>query len=136
MAEKRDFYAVVEKICSSDSRYKADAYEFVMQALHFTQDKIQRKGHVTGRELLQGLREFVIAQYGPMAKSVLNHWGIHKTQDFGYIVFNMVEEKLLSKTEADSLSDFKDVYDFDIVFANILSDSLKDICPAPRRPDL
>ncbi len=128
MAEKKDFYEIVEKICLSDSRYKADAYEFLMQGLYFTQDKIKRKGHLTGGELLQGLREFAIKQYGPMAKNVFNHWGIHETQDFGHIVFNMIEEKLLAKTETDSLNDFKDVYDFDTVFANVLYDSLKDIC--------
>ncbi|MFH1199177.1 MAG: Minf_1886 family protein [Candidatus Omnitrophota bacterium] len=128
MEDKKDFYKIVEKICLGDSRYKADAYEFMMQGLHFTQSKIKRKGHITGRELLQGLREFAIAQYGPMVKAVLNHWGIHKTQDFGHIVFNMVEEKLLAKTDTDSLDDFKDIYNFDTVFANVLSDSLKDIC--------
>lgn len=128
MTEKKDFYQVIEKICLRDSRYKADAYEFLMQGLYFTQDKIKRKGHLTGEELLQGLREFAIKQYGPMAKNVFNYWGIYKTQDFGHIVFNMIDEKLLAKTETDALDDFKDVYDFDTVFANVLSDSLKDTC--------
>jgi len=128
MADKRDFYQVVENICSGDSRYKADAYEFMMQGLHFTQGKIKRAGHITGRELLEGLREFAIQQYGPMAKAVLNYWGVYKTQDFGHIVFNMIEDKLLAKTDADSLDDFKDIYNFDTVFTNILSDSLKGAC--------
>jgi uncharacterized repeat protein (TIGR04138 family) len=123
MEEKKNFYQVIDEICAKDSRYKPDAYEFVMQALHFTQDKLKREKHVTGRELLEGIREFAIEQYGPMTKTVLEHWGIAKTQDFGNIVFNMVDKKLLSKTDTDSIDDFKDVYDFVTVFGNVLGDS-------------
>jgi uncharacterized repeat protein (TIGR04138 family) len=124
MEEQKNFYQVVEEICLIDNRYKADAYEFIIQALHFIQGKLKRQGHITGKELLEGIRDFAIEQYGPMAKTVLNHWGITKTQDFGNIVFNMVEKRLLSKTETDSIDDFKDVYDFEVVFRNVLRDSV------------
>jgi uncharacterized repeat protein (TIGR04138 family) len=123
MEEKKDFYLSVEEIVLADSRYKADAYEFVMQALHFTQNKLKRETHVTGKELAEGIRDYAIEQYGPMAKTVLAHWGIHKTQDFGFIVFNMIEKQMLSKTDSDSLEDFKDVYDFEAAFGNVLRDS-------------
>lgn len=69
------------------------------------------------------MREFVIEQYGPMAKVVLNHWGVYNTQDLGNIVFNLVEKKILSKTDGDSIADFKDVYDFEVAFGNVLRDS-------------
>jgi uncharacterized repeat protein (TIGR04138 family) len=124
MEEKKDFYALIEEICEKDNRYKPDAYEFTMQALHFTQKKFNRQTHVSGRELLEGIREFAIEQYGPMTKKVLLHWGVNKTQDFGNIVFNMVDKKILSKTEADSIEDFRDIYDFDAVFSNILRESI------------
>lgn len=124
MQRHRDFYGIVEEICANDLRYKPDAYEFLMQALTFTQEKLKRKTHVSGKELLEGIRELVIEQYGPMAKTVLRHWGITKTRDFGNIVFNMVNENLLSKTASDSIDDFKDVYDFGSVFKNILRDSV------------
>ena len=124
MTEEKDFYQVVQEICAKDSRYQPDSYEFLMQALHFTQNKLKKQGHVTGRELLEGIREFVLEQYGPMAKTVLHHWGIFKTEDFGNIVFNLVETKLLSKTEGDSLDDFKDIYDFEAVFSNVLRDGI------------
>ena len=62
-----------------------------------------------------------------MARVVLTHWGITKTEDFGNIVFNMIGKSLLSKTEADSIDDFKGVYDFNAAFGNILSDSIKDL---------
>ena len=123
MEEKKDFYQVVEEVYAQDNRYKPDAYEFVMQALHFTQSKLKREKHVSGGELLGGIREFAIEQYGPMAKTVFSHWGINKTDDFGNIVFNMVDKKLLSKTAEDSVDDFKDVYDFQAAFGNVLGDS-------------
>ena len=124
MKEKKDFYQVIEEICVKDPRYKPDAYEFVMQALYFTQKKIKRQGHMSGKELLEGIRDFAVQEYGPMAKTLLYHWGISKTEDFGNIVFNMIGKKVLSKTENDSVNDFKDVYDFEKTFGNILRESV------------
>jgi len=124
MKEKKDFYQLIEEICESDRRYKPDAYEFMMQALHFTQNKLRRQTHLTGAELLEGIREFSVEQFGPMVKTVFLHWGVKKTEDFGNIVFNMVDKKILSKTETDSINDFKDVYDFEAAFSNIIRDSI------------
>jgi uncharacterized repeat protein (TIGR04138 family) len=111
-----DFYEKVEEITEKDSRYKPDAYEFVMQALWFTQRKLDRKGHISGRELLDGIREFGPDQYGPMTKIVFDHWGVNTTDDFGEIVFNMVERGLMGRTDKDSRDDFKNVYDFNEAF--------------------
>lgn len=111
-----DFNKKVEEIIEKDSRYKFDAYVFVMEALWFTQNKLKRKGHVTGKELLGGIREFAIEQYGPMTKTVFKHWGIRVTEDFGEIVFNMVENGLMSRTDRDCRDDFKNVYDFGEAF--------------------
>ena len=128
MEEKRNFYEVVEEIYAKDRRYKPDAYEFLIEALNYTQNKLKRQSHVTGKELLECIRELIIKQYGVMAKTVLSYWGITSTADFGDIVFNMINEKLLSKTETDSIEDFKDIYNFDEAFGHILSDiELKDI---------
>jgi len=107
-----DFYAKISQITQRDSRYKADAYEFVMQALWLTQKKLNRTGHVSGPELLSGIREFGLEQYGPMARAVFQHWGISNTGDFGRVVFNMISDGVMGKSESDSLDDFKDVYDF------------------------
>ena len=124
MDKKKDFYDVVGEIYEKDRRYNPDAYEFIIQALHFTQKKLKKQTHVSGRELSEGLRDFAIEQFGPMAKTVLTRWGISKTQDYGNIVFNMIEKKLLSKTEEDSITDFNDVYDLESVFANVIRDSV------------
>jgi uncharacterized repeat protein (TIGR04138 family) len=118
------FFDLVEQICGRDKRYKADAYEFVLQGLGFTQNKLKRQAHVTGKELALGLRDYAIEQYGALAQQVLSHWGISQTQDFGEIVYNMIEKKLLSKSEEDYLADFNSVYDFQPAFANVLADTV------------
>lgn len=117
-----DFRLAVEEMCGQDKRYKPDGYEFVMHALNFTQKKLKRPGHVSGRELSEGIREFALKLYGPMARTVLNHWGIHKTSDLGEMVFNLIERKILSKTESDTSADFENVYDFENAFKPVLKD--------------
>jgi uncharacterized repeat protein (TIGR04138 family) len=117
-----DFRRIVEEIYASNKQYKPDSYEFMMQALYFTQKKLKRQGHVSGKELAEGMREFALKLYGPMAKIVLNHWGIHATADFGAIVFNLIEKKVLSKTESDSAADFENVYDFESAFRHVVKD--------------
>ena len=111
-----EFYTIIERIYERDHRYKEDAYEFVMEALTFTQKKNRRFTHVTGDEILNGMKELLLEKYGPMTLTVLNFWGIRATQDFGNIVFHLVENKILSKTEEDNIENFKDAYDFQEVF--------------------
>ena len=119
-----EFYDLVEEVCLQDKRYKPDAYEFVLGGLSFTQKKLKKTTHVSGVQLACGLRDYAINQYGALASRVLAHWGISQTQDFGNIVFNLIEKKLLSKSEKDSLLDFDAVYDFKAAFSNVLADSV------------
>ena len=112
----KDFYNHVERIFEKDPRYHPDAYEFVMHALFYTQKKLKRRGHISAEELLNGIKDFTLEQFGPMAHTVLEHWGITSTDDLGNIVFNMVENGLLRKTEDDDIQDFRGVYDLKQVF--------------------
>lgn len=116
-----NFDEVLDRLTHQDSRYHREAYLFLREALDHTQKqsiegKKKEPRHVTGQELLAGLRRYALSQFGPMAKIVLNEWGIHTCQDFGEVVFNMVDHGLLSKTENDSRDDFKDGFDFDEAF--------------------
>jgi len=106
----------LHKIVEKDPRYSVEAYLFVLEALFCTRKKFKKEKHVSGQELLEGIKDLALNRYGSTAKMVFNHWGIKKTVDLGDIVFNMVNAKLLSKTEEDSLDDFKDVYNFEDVF--------------------
>jgi uncharacterized repeat protein (TIGR04138 family) len=72
--------------------------------------------HVTGQELLEGIRQYGLQQYGPMTMTVLAEWGLNNCRDFGEVVFNMVESGLLAKTEKDTRSDFQKGYDFTDAF--------------------
>ena len=116
MKDIKDFLGALKEILRKDPRYKLEAYSFLMSALNFTVSKFPEPRHVTGQELLQGIRRYGLEQFGPMTRTVFEHWGIKSTKDFGNIVFNLIDVGLLGKTEEDSIDDFKDVYDFEEAF--------------------
>jgi uncharacterized repeat protein (TIGR04138 family) len=116
-----NFDEAVESILARDPRYSREAYNFVREALDFTQKLIVKENrtqirHVIGQELLDGIRQFALQQFGPMAVTVLEEWGVRHCRDFGEIVFNMVETSLLAKTDRDSREDFQNGYDFTDAF--------------------
>jgi uncharacterized repeat protein (TIGR04138 family) len=117
------FIKVVKEICARDPRYEPDAYMFVVESLDYTAkalNKPTREGperHVTGRELCDGIKAYAIQEFGPMALTVLKTWGITRTEDFGEIVFNLVESGKLRRTEQDTREDFAKGYDFYEAFA-------------------
>ncbi len=115
----------IDEICQKDSRYDRAAYVFVLEALSFTQKKHNRLRHVNGHELCQGIQDYLIKSFGPMTLYVLESWGISCMEDFGNIVFNLVENKLLSKTAEDSIEDFKKGIDFRETFDVNYRKSLK-----------
>lgn len=119
------------KLLRDDPRYRREAYVFVRDGLDYANEVLglgkqasgkkkakgkARRRHVTGQELCQALRQFAVDQYGYMAKTVLNSWGIHKTGDFGEIVYNLIKAKVMTKSEEDRREDFDDVYDFEAAF--------------------
>jgi uncharacterized repeat protein (TIGR04138 family) len=120
---KQNLAELVDRIVRQDPRYDRDAYTFVREGLDYTLKMLQKRGgarpahrHVSGQELLEGLRQYALEQFGPMAKTVLEHWGVHKCEDFGEIVFNMVDHGILGKTPEDSRADFQGGYDFTDAF--------------------
>jgi len=112
MERDNDFGDRVDEVVKKDPRYKPQSYAFVMGALDYTLRKLEKPRHISGRELLQGIKELAKEEFGPTAKLVLEHWGIKNTEDFGNIVFNLVEAGIMSKTEEDKIEDFKEVFDF------------------------
>jgi len=125
-----------EKIRAKDPRYDRDAYLFLKEALDHTQRTVAKecKGkacHVTGQQLLEGIKELALSQFGPMAMMVFAEWGVHSCKDFGEIVFNMVEIEMLAKTDKDTRADFQDGYDFYETFRKPFLPSSKG--PPPGR---
>lgn len=124
----------IADLVAADPRYHRDAYIFLRDGLEYTQRILKREvgtrtRHISGQELLEGLREYALKEYGPMALTVLAEWGIHRSEDFGEIVFNMVEHGILSKTEADSRDDFRGGYDFEQAFRSPFRPSVKPNTP-------
>jgi uncharacterized repeat protein (TIGR04138 family) len=115
-AMNEEFYSLVLAVYDKDNRYHPEAYEFVMEALSHSQKKFKKLKHVTGTELLEGIKGLLLKKFGPMTLTVLTHWGVKKTDDFGNIVFNLVEHKILSKDDQDHYESFKNAYDFEEVF--------------------
>ena len=111
------FQQTVAEICARDPRYTAESYYFVREALDFTVKTLKKPiegpdRHVTGQELIEGIRQYILQEFGPMALTVLRTWGIQRTEDFGEIVFNLVESGKLGKTDKDNRGDFANGYDF------------------------
>lgn len=108
----------IERLAENDGRYSRAAYLFVYDALQHTVEKLgkasmpREQRHVSGRDLLYGISEYALDQFGPLTQTVFDKWGIRVTRDFGEIVFALVENDLMSKTDDDRIEDFIDVFDF------------------------
>ncbi|MBN2490202.1 MAG: hypothetical protein JXQ29_05080 [Planctomycetes bacterium] len=108
----------LREIVARDPRFKVDAYEFVFRALDYTMERLDRRNrpdeesrHISGPELLEGIREYAVQQFGYLARFVFERWGVRTTEDFGEIVFNLVDDELLRKRPEDTREDFRGVYD-------------------------
>lgn len=125
------------QLLRDDPRFKIDAYQFVRDALAYAQEVLEMgvetptdltqaeetdadcprvEAHLTGQQLCEGIRQYAQEQYGLMAKTVLNSWGVQRTGDFGDIVYHLIEIGLMKKSKTDRREDFDDVYDFDTAF--------------------
>ena len=106
-------------LTGKDTRYKIEAYSFVLQGLKFYHIKTGEKRHFSGNELTYGLIDFAQKQFGPLASSVLKYWGIQSTNDLGYIVYNLIDLNLIRKQESDSIEDFYNVFDIKEYLAGV-----------------
>jgi uncharacterized repeat protein (TIGR04138 family) len=103
---------IMERLRTRYPMYHETAYLFILAALHYTIERLGEARHITGRELAAGCRDLAIERYGPMARSVLEYWGLRGTRDFGEIVFALVDLGILVAQPGDSLDDFDGVFCF------------------------
>jgi len=110
----------LDQVLARDPRFHRAAYSFLRDALDYTLKPRKKSGsatsHVSGQELLEGVRQHALKTFGPMVPTVFEYWGVRTTEDFGAIVFNLVDSGILGKTERDSVDDFKDAYTFQEAF--------------------
>jgi uncharacterized repeat protein (TIGR04138 family) len=133
-----------------DKRYRLGAYVFVYDSLQYAQQQlglgraggdeppagdveVEEERHITGQQLCEAIRQFALEQYGGMAKSVLAHWGVRSTGDFGEIVFNLISIGQMRKTESDRREDFDNVFDFGEGFRDVFGPLASD-AGQERRP--
>lgn len=121
--QKVSFEELVERLVTQDSRFRPEAYVFLREALDFTQKRAaggvqgaETERHVSGQQLLVGIRDFALEHFGPMAYDLFQEWGIRRCEDFGEIVFNLIDCQVLRKTDTDSREDFKGGYGFEETF--------------------
>jgi uncharacterized repeat protein (TIGR04138 family) len=136
--QKIGFAEALDSIVTSDPRYQREAYIFLRDALDFT-TKQQKKAkgttvrHVSGPELLEGVRQYALKEFGPMVITVFESWGIRATEDVGHMVFNLINAGIFGKTDEDSIEDFKNIYDFQEAFVKPFAPE-KRIEPRPGLP--
>ena len=112
----------LRKIAAEDGRYAAEAYQFVFECLEPAVLLAGRENcegqerHVSGQELLAGMRAHATDTFGPLAGHVWRSWGLKRTVDWGEIVFVLVRAGMLNRQETDSVDDFRDGFDFDEAF--------------------
>jgi uncharacterized repeat protein (TIGR04138 family) len=136
--QKIGFAEVLESVVDSDPRYQRDGYIFLRDALDFTtkQHKKVKGGsvrHVTGPELLDGVRQYALKEFGPMVMTVFDSWGIRSCEDIGHMVFNLIGAGVFGKTEQDSIDDFKNVYDFEEAFVKPFAPAKPAIIKPPAQ---
>lgn len=111
----------IEAIVKRDPRFHPHAYVFLKEALDFTLKQVLeetqgRPRHVSGAELLVGFRDLALQQFGPMASTLLQEWGLHCCSDVGDMVFLLIEEQVFGKQDSDTKEDFANVYSFQDAF--------------------
>ncbi|MBN2379703.1 hypothetical protein JXM67_07875 [candidate division WOR-3 bacterium] len=117
MSSELSRLARLQSVVNRDKRYRLEAYVFVIQALYRRMQNLKEntgeRRHLTAVELLEGIRELGWERYGRLAKEVFEHWGVRATDDFGEIVFNLIEAGEFTKTDEDKREDFNAIFDFE-----------------------
>jgi uncharacterized repeat protein (TIGR04138 family) len=108
--------ATLDRLRALNPRFHESAYLFVLSALHHVIERLPEPRHISGRELAIGVRDLAVLRFGPMARTVIEYWGLRETADVGEIVFGLVECNILIKQDEDTMADFAGVFDFDDAF--------------------
>ena len=127
MSNRHSFDEKIQMLCEKDPRFSRETYEFCYEVLDFTMKSVAAREpppnknfvtrHVSARELLDGLHDYALQEFGPMSRFTLKRMGLTCCDDLGEVVFNLIHAKLLSKQPRDKREDFNAGYDFETVFS-------------------
>ena len=106
----------MDRIRMREPRFDERAYVFILAALEYSQQRLEERRHITGRELALACRDLALERFGVMARLVLEHWGLRTSADIGDVVFTLVDLGLLMSQPTDSREEFIGVFDFDQAF--------------------
>ena len=112
----------IRVLALKDGRYSPEAFRFLFESLPQAMQLAGKENaqgperHVTGQEVLSGMRAHALAVFGPLAGAVWRSWGVCETLDWGQIVFLLVENGLLNRQESDTVEDFRAGFDFEEAF--------------------
>lgn len=137
--KKIGFAEAIDSVIKADPRYDGEAYSFLRDALDFTlkqrkKNKEDETKHVSGQDLLEGIRLYALREFGPMVPTVFEYWGVHECGDFGEMVFNLIDAGVFGKSERDSREDFKHGYNFHQAFVVPFLPEQVSKKPAAGRP--
>ena len=118
MSDFATLEAAFRELERRDGRYHERAYLFVLAALEYAQGRLPARRHLSGGELAWACRDFALDQFGLLASTVLAYWGVAATEDFGRIVFMLIDVGLLARQDSDRIEDFDQVYDFAEAFGS------------------
>lgn len=107
---------ILDRLKARNPRFHGKAYLFLLSSLHHVIAEMESPRHISGAELAEGARDLALDRFGPLARTVLEHWGIHSTEDLGEIVFALVEAGILVAESEDRPQDFQGLFDFEEAF--------------------
>jgi uncharacterized repeat protein (TIGR04138 family) len=115
----------IEELARQDQRYPPAAYMLVFEGLECALARLPARRHVTPRELIEGVREAALKQWGLLARTVLESWNVRGTGQIGDLVFNLIERKLLVAGAEDNRAQFEDAFDFHDGFDRAFAEELE-----------
>ncbi len=119
--QQTGFTEAIDEIVNKDPRFEREAYIFIREALDFTLRKLNKEStasnrHVSAGEFVEGIRQYALQEFGPMVPTVLGFWKVRSSEDFGSLVFNLIEAGIFGRSDNDNPADFADVLDFRAAF--------------------
>jgi len=130
------FQQAIDSILEKDKRYHPEAYHFLRDSLETALAQLRKGdadagGHVSATQLLEGVRTQALRDFGPMTVTVLQYWGVTSTEDFGNMVFNLVDTGVFGKTDQDTVEAFRHAYDFEDAFVRPFQPAANNLSNQP-----